>query len=314
SPPASSPPASDAAAEEALKPAPESTWAGVHLKVRLSTLLGLDRYPGELAGWGSAHAELARQMVDQLGAAQWRYTLTCPEGYLIRTGLTNARPSTSRKRQASCQAVVEIVVPAALLPQLLSGDLAATIAPDLLKAWGPVIFDLHERLTDLKTQRLLDPRRRAPGAALRREVIAAIKTCVGPGCRAPAGRGDIDHRKDWAKGGDTVQDNLNPMCRHNHRLKTEAGWQLRRIADTFEWTTRLGHVYLVPVPPVLPHLPEQQPSPAEEDLSLNGDRDQRGEPWQRSTAWDETRHLRAEPQPPTPPRPRPDHDDDPLPF
>ena len=34
--------------------------AGMELRVRLSTLLGLDEYPGELAGWGPVDAELAR--------------------------------------------------------------------------------------------------------------------------------------------------------------------------------------------------------------------------------------------------------------
>ncbi|MBA3742365.1 HNH endonuclease signature motif containing protein [Sporichthya sp.] len=298
-------PAPAPASEPEPEPAPESSWAGVHLKVRLTTLLGLDRYPAEMAGWGTCHAELARQLVDQLGAAQWHYTFTCPDGFLVRTGLTTARPTGVRKRQASCQAVIEIVVPAGLLPKLLEANLDPS--------WGPVLNDLYEHLTEPKTQRLLDPGRRVPGAALRREVVAALRTCVGSGCRAPARTGDIDHRHDHAKGGQTVGANLNPVCRHDHRVKSEAGWQLRRIGDTFEWTTRLGHVYLTPVQPVLPDLPAQHPSEPEDDLPVNPDRDRLGEPWQRSTAWDETRHRRAEPEPQQP-RPRPHPDDDPPPF
>ena len=246
-------------------PEPEPSWAGVQLRARLTTLLGLDRYPAELAGWGTCHAELAVQMVRQLGAAQWRYIFTCPDGYLLDTGLLRSRPSGSRKRKATCEAVVEIVVPAGLLPRLFGpdgpggADLKATVAPDLLQAWDAVLADLHNKLTEPKMARLLDPRRRVPGAALRREVVATIDTCIGAGCRAPARSADIDHLHDHSKGGDTVKENLEPMCRHDHRVKTEAGWQLRRVADTFEWTTRLGHVYLVPIPPVLPTPPPPDP-------------------------------------------------------
>ena len=236
---------------------PRSSWAGVQLRVRLTTLLGLDRYPAELAGWGTCHAELARQMVRELGAAQWRYIFTCPDGYLVRTGLMSSRPTGSKKRAATCEAVIEIVVPVGLIPRLFGtgADLATAIAPDLVRSFDPVLFELSEKLAEAQTVRLLDPRRRAPGAALRREVIAAIDTCIGSGCRAPASTGDIDHLHDHAKGGDTVEANLDPVCRHDHRVKTEAGWQLRRVDDTFEWTTRLGHVYLVPIEPVLPDLP-----------------------------------------------------------
>ncbi len=170
------------------------------------------------------------------------------------------------------------------------------------------------KLLDPRTTQLLDPRRRAAGAALRREVLATLDHCIAPGCRAPAARADLDHRHDHAHGGDTVAANLNPMCRHDHRVKSEAGWQLRRIADTFAWTTRLGHTYLVPVPPVLPNLPAQRPSPPENDLPINPDRDSLGRPWHRSTTWDNSQQppdtgRPTEPEPPAPhaPRPHPHH-------
>ena len=257
--------------------------------------------PGHARRMGRGARQLARALVGHLGAAQWRYTFTCPSGHLLRTGLTTARPVGSDKRRASCEGVVEILVPVALLPRLLphlcagdrAGDLAATVAPHLLHLWGPVLHDLHRHLTDPKTQRLLDPRRRAPGAALRREVLASLTRCIHPGCRAPATSADLDHRHDHAKGGPTVLANLNPLCRHDHRVKGEAGWQLRRIADTFEWTTRLGHVYRVPVPPVLPDLPELQPSPPEDDVPINPDRDSLGRPWQHSSSWCEPQGLIA---------------------
>ena len=289
-------PSQEPTQEPAQEPEPEASWAGVQLRARLTTLLGLDRYPGELAGWGTCHAELAVQMVRQLGAAQWRYIFTCPDGYLLDTGLLRSRPSGSRKRKATCEAVVEIVVPAGLLPRLFGpdgpggADLKATVAPDLLKAWDAVLAELHDKLTEPAMARLLDPRRRTPGAALRREVIATIDTCIGAGCRAPARSADIDHLHDHSKGGDTVKDNLEPMCRHDHRVKTEAGWQLRRVADTFEWTTRLGHVYLVPVPPVLPQHPPPEP-----------DRRTNAPPTWSKSWWEARKNLPPDPDAPPPP-------------
>jgi hypothetical protein len=284
-PPAPEPPGSPAGV-----PAfePEKSWAGVQLRARLSTLLGLDRNPAELAGWGSCHAELAQQMVREMGAAQWRYLFTCPDGYFVSTGLLRSRPTGSKQRRVTNQGVIEIVVPIDLLPRLFGadgyGDLAATVAPDLIASWDPVLADLYDKLMEPETRRLLDPRRRFPGAALRREVLASLKTCVGSGCRAPAASSEVDHRKDHAKGGLTVEENLNPMCKHDHRVKTEAGWQLRRVEDTFEWTTRLGHVYLVPVPPVLPDPPTPpEPRPTQPGRDLFS-------ALRQPTPWDESEH------------------------
>lgn len=104
--------------------------AGVELRVRLSTLLGLDRYPAELSGWGPVHAELARDLAIELGPAQWRYALTDAEGRLIHAGLTPARPNAVRLRSAHSKAIVEIQVPAALLADLTGGELAARFTGD----------------------------------------------------------------------------------------------------------------------------------------------------------------------------------------
>jgi hypothetical protein len=43
--------------------------SGMELRVRLSTLLGHDQHPGELAAWGPVHAELARELATALGGA-----------------------------------------------------------------------------------------------------------------------------------------------------------------------------------------------------------------------------------------------------
>ena len=92
--------------------------------------------------------------------------------------------------------------------------------------------------------------KRRPTTAQRRYVEARSPTCVFPGCRMPAARSDIDHRVDHSKGGPTLVEHLNPLCRHDHRLK-EAGWKLKPEPNgTTTWTSPLGHTYTTgPDPP-----------------------------------------------------------------
>jgi hypothetical protein len=49
-------------------------------------------------------------------------------------------------------------------------------------------------------------------------------TCSVEGCTRT--RVEIDHRHDWAKGGRTQVQNLDPLCSHHHALKTNDGWAL----------------------------------------------------------------------------------------
>jgi hypothetical protein len=86
--------------------------------------------------------------------------------------------------------------------------------------------------------------RRRPTAEQHRAVIADHPTCIFPGCRMPAIDCDMDHRTAWTDGGPTIEENLAPLCRHDHRLKHEYGWKLTRLHDgDHEWTSPLGHTY-----------------------------------------------------------------------
>jgi hypothetical protein len=91
-----------------------------------------------------------------------------------------------------------------------------------------------------------DVTRRRPSKTVAGRVVARDRTCRAPGCRAPASRTDLDHTHDYASGGPTVAANLGALCRHDHRLKHQGGWQLDQpIEGVFGWTTALGHTYLV---------------------------------------------------------------------
>ncbi|HET6214381.1 MAG TPA: DUF222 domain-containing protein, partial [Micromonosporaceae bacterium] len=225
---------------------------GVEVRVRLSTLLGLDRHPGELAGWGPVHAELARSLVAQHTAGQWRFVLTDSGGHLSGVGILRRRP-TGLPRDGRA-GVVEIQVPERMLRALAtqahrSGD------------WAPVVAELLTHLDNAGDPAAqADPTRRLPGAALRRLVQARDRTCVFPTCRAPARNTDTDHSIEHGAGGPTIAANLGCTCRHDHRLRHDGDWQLRQPRPGhFVWISRLGQTYHVHPAPIIEPLPHPRP-------------------------------------------------------
>ncbi len=81
----------------------------------------------------------------------------------------------------------------------------------------------------------------SPSAALARLVRAREASCRMPGCRRPADRCDLDHTVPYPTGPTTSQ-NLGPLCRRHHVMKTHTGWQLTPQQHT-------------PLPPPLPEPP-----------------------------------------------------------
>ena len=59
----------------------------------------------------------------------------------------------------------------------------------------------------------------------------APRTCVFPWCSRTARRCDLDHGVPWPHG-PTADDNLAPLCRFHHRLKTHGGWIYTRLDET----------------------------------------------------------------------------------
>jgi hypothetical protein len=66
--------------------------AGVEIRAEITTLLGLDDHPAEIAGWGYVHADLARTLVSDQTAAEWRFAITDGRGRLLHEGITRVRP------------------------------------------------------------------------------------------------------------------------------------------------------------------------------------------------------------------------------
>jgi hypothetical protein len=132
--------------------------------------------------------------------------------------------------------------------------------PAEIPGWGPVIADIARQVVeeldkaewrttvtnpDTGQPVHVGTTRRRPTRAQRRRIEAVAPTCVFPGCRMPARNSDLDHRQAWADGGPTQEDNLEPLCRHDHQLK-HAGWKLEGLeTGEYQWTSPLGLKYTV---------------------------------------------------------------------
>lgn len=173
-----------------------------------------------------------------------------PEQATAHPRVKNARPAPSR-------ASIVVTVPALTL---LGGD----DGPATLDGYGPIDLDTARRLAGGATSwtRLLThPLSGAPlaldrtsyrvTAALRRWLGVTSPTCVFPGCARSARDCDIDHLTAWAEGGNTDADNLEPECRHHHRLRHESRWSPSRDPDTGDvrWTSPRGHEVDTDPPP-----------------------------------------------------------------
>ena len=168
------------------------------------------------------------------------------------------RDSADKRHNARRRGSVDIRVDLKTLTQL-NDD------PGHLAGYGPVLADVARKvaagshdaewrytITDPATGRPIatGTTQRRPTASQRRAVTALNPTCVFPGCRMPAASSDLDHCRDWAKGGPTTVGNLSPLCKHDHRIKHEAGWAYRMNEDgSAKWTSRLGHSYTSALPP-----------------------------------------------------------------
>jgi hypothetical protein len=129
------------------------------------------------------------------------------------------------------------------------GPIDATTARDLALAAGGV---WRRIITDPLSGTVLDVGRTTyrPPRALARHVHVRDQTCARPGCTTPAEACDLDHTieyhhpPDGQPPGTTADHNLGPLCRRDHRLKTDGGFTLRQTAPgTYLWTTPAGHHY-----------------------------------------------------------------------
>nr|WP_281352416.1 HNH endonuclease signature motif containing protein [Phytoactinopolyspora alkaliphila] len=278
-----------------------SGWSVRELRIELATLVGLNERPAEIPGWDFVPASLGRGMVAAMTDAQWRWVVCDHHGRAVDCGLTRRRPRrppgspsgspSGRASDRRRRGMVEVHV------SLLDLDALLACARDRDGAWTAVIHDIVNqyragaeppgrskgrgdgatgtvadaasgldggfRSADVAAQALRDACRRVARAGLRRVVQVRDRSCTHPACRAPATRTDQDHARRHADGGLSIAENLGSCCRHDHRLKDEGGWRVRKPApDLTVWHSPLGHRYLNRVPPVIPPLPRPRPGVA----------------------------------------------------
>lgn len=132
---------------------------------------------------------------------------------------------------------VAVTVPALTL--LGVGD-----EPALLDGYGPIDIDTARRLAGDASAWVRILTRPVTGTvmqmdrtvyrvpkALRRWLGARDRVCAFPGCGRAAVECDMDHVREWHDGGATDADNLHPLCRHHHRVKTETLWSVHAEPD-----------------------------------------------------------------------------------
>ena len=169
-------------------------------------------------------------------------------------GPVGPRPPVVLPDRGSRRPHIMVTVPAATLnggnqPGYLAGHGPITAGQArVIAADG----DLTRLICDPTTGALLDygRTRYRPPDILRDFVHTRDRTCVTPGCRAPAARTDIDHVTPYqpgqSVGGPTDVDNLASLCRHHHRAKDGGGSRLRHHPHTGHWTWTTPGTHLHP--------------------------------------------------------------------
>ena len=109
--------------------------------------------------------------------------------------------------------------------------------------------------THVKIQPVLDLARtdgvdaHDPPAWLADLVRLRDRHCVFPHCHRDSRRCDLDHivaYHDTGPPGQTVPENLAPLCRRHHRAKTHGRWRYQRLTDgSYHWRSPHGHTYAV---------------------------------------------------------------------
>lgn len=227
----------------------------------LTAFLPVDRAAAAMTHLDRAARHLATAESEDRTLAQLRADafadLLTGAGAGVDAAATPADPARARRSGPVSRPGVVVTIPALTL-------LGADDTPPTLDGYGPIDLDTARRLAGEATswvRVLTHPVTGAPLAldrttyrvptALRRWLGITSPTCAFPGCGRPTRDCDLDHLRAWSEGGATDDDNLDPECRHHHRLRHETRWAAGRDPDTgaLVWTSPLGaHIDADPPP------------------------------------------------------------------
>lgn len=127
--------------------------------------------------------------------------------------------------------------------------------PGTLDGYGPIPADVTRAIaaggtwrrivTDPLTDKVIDAGATGyrPPAELRERILANEPHCIGPSCGVSSRLCDLDHIQPWPLG-PTTEDNLAPLCRRHHVLRTHGAFDYTNPEPgVYEWTTRTGQRY-----------------------------------------------------------------------
>ncbi len=129
---------------------------------------------------------------------------------------------------------------------------------ELLTQWLARCTDRGGKVTVRPVLNLADTAavdRHDPPTTMREQVLLTDAHCVFPGCGRDSRACDLDHiteylpMEDGGPPGQTRAENLAPLCRTHHRVKTHTAWTYKRGPDGYTWTSPTGHQYDVPTSP-----------------------------------------------------------------
>jgi hypothetical protein len=89
-----------------------------------------------------------------------------------------------------------------------------------------------------------DPHAEQPSPALAEFVALRDRHPTNPTAGpTAASAGDLDHTIPRSQGGLTIRENLTPLTRRWHILKTHGSWQVHRHGRGWQWTSPTGRTY-----------------------------------------------------------------------
>jgi hypothetical protein len=124
--------------------------------------------------------------------------------------------------------------------------------PDRAPGYEAVIADIARQVRPDETS---DPSEgvradgdsgRFPSANEAAFIRARDRSCRAPHCRKAAGRCEIDHRIEHAKGGQSDRGNCHCLCKRHHGIRHRKGFVVAKRGRVTTWTTRNGRTYHVP--------------------------------------------------------------------
>ncbi len=189
-----------------------ATREGIEIRVGLATLAGLDERPAEIPGLGPVGAHLARDAVSaQLRGGSWKFAIVDANGYLLLAGPLRRRPRGPAQSPPVRGGVVEL--------HLTVDELRRYGADPVLGDWDGVLAEIADAWADrdeFRRRLAANPHARFARGPLADHVRIRDRNCCGPGCTRSARRCDLDHTRDHAHGGETVDDNIGPACKRHH--------------------------------------------------------------------------------------------------